>query len=388
MWSEGLKLRIPVNELLIISLVTVVPISLAGLYTLSQSDQSLHVTIGNDFRAIAGSTAAEVSQFILERVTEVGRLAAEPPLVDAVAAANKSYVGMNDPVVSERIAKIDEEWNIMPVDPFVGQILASRVSVWLRTFRELDPRILRITVTDVKGATIAVTHKPTRYSQADEEYWEKIYDQGQGAVSLTDIRYDEVTKADYIGIGWPVRDEGSNRFIGAVNALVDVSALSAIGNRPPVSPGQRILLVKDDGTVIAGPQVTFSQRLKSPEYAAVRDAKGTLAAQQTGYIVASFSGGESQLIGFADTGLKQDYANFGWVVLMCQDTRQAFGAVRLVGRMIALVSVIGLVMVTLLVAYFALHRKQPFTEIGELAHDTAPGGREAGTPGDEKGMDA
>lgn len=388
MWSEGIKFRIPVYELLIISLVTVVPISLAGLYSLSQSDQSLHVTIGNDRSAIAGSTAAEVSQFILERVTEVGRLAAEPALMDAVAAANKSYVGMSEAAVAEKIARTDTAWNIVPVDPFVNQILGSRVSVWLRTFRELEPGILRITVTDEKGATIAVTHKPTRYSQADEEYWEQVYNQGRGVVSLTDIRYDEVTKADYIGIGWPVRDEGSDRFIGAVNALVDVSAVSAFGNRPPAFPGQRILLVKDDGTVIAGPQVTFSQRLKSREYAAVRDAEGALTARQSGYIVANFGGGESQLIGFADTGLKQDYANFGWVVLVCQDTRQAFEAVRLVGRMIALESVIGLVMVTFLVAYFAMHRKEPFTEIGELAHETVPGGPESGTPEDEEDTDA
>jgi hypothetical protein len=73
---------------------------------------------------------------------------------------------------------------------------------------------------------------------------------------------------------------------------------------------------------------------------------------------------------------------------VCQDTRQAFEAVRLVGRMIALESVIGLVMVTFLVAYFAMHRKEPFTEIGELAHETVPGGPESGTPEDEEDTDA
>jgi len=362
----SLKFRVPAYELLIISVVTVVPISIAGLYSLAQSDQSLHVTIGNNFSAIAASTAAGVSQFILERVTEVGRLAADPALVDAVTAANKSYAGMND-AVAATIEKREQAWNIVPVDPFVNQILASRVSVWLRSFPELDPRILRITVSDQKGATIAVTHKPAHYFQGDEEYWGKIYDEGKGAVSLTDIRYDEVTKADYIGVGWPVRDEG-NHFIGAVNVLVDVTGISSIiGNRPPSSPGQRILLVKEDGTVIAAPQIRFSQRIKSPEYAALRDSKGPLAAQQAGYILASFSTG-GQLIGFADTGLKKDYPNFDWVVLVCQDAKQSFGAVRLVGRMIALDSLIGLVMVTLLVAYFTIHRKEPITEIGELGH--------------------
>src|SRR5579863_8027184 len=124
----SLKFRIPAYELLILSVITVVPISLAGLYSLAQSDQSLHVTIGNNFSAIAASTAAGVSQFILECVTEVGRLAAEPALVDAVTAANKSYTGMND-AVAATIEKREQAWNIVPVDPFVNQILASRVSV-------------------------------------------------------------------------------------------------------------------------------------------------------------------------------------------------------------------------------------------------------------------
>jgi hypothetical protein len=388
MRSDSLKFRIPVYEVLIISLVTVVPISLAGLYSLSQSHRSLRETIGNDFSAIAGSTAAEVSQFIRERVTEVGRLAAEPPLIDAIASANKAYAGMDDAAIAARIDRIDKAWNTVPVDPVINQILASRVSVWLRTFRELDPRVLRITVTDDKGATVAVTHKPMGYIQVAEENWQNIFAGGKGAVSLTDIRYDPVTNADYIGIGWPVFEEGSNQLIGTVDALVDISALSSIGNRTPI-PGARILLVKDDGTVIAGPQVRLAKKLKSDEYAAVRDAVGALAARQTGYIAAPFSNGRSQLIGFADTGLKQDYRNLGWVVMVCQDTTQAFMAVSFVSRLIALVSITGLAMVTLLVVYFALHRKQPLTEIGELAHEpAASSGFEAGASPDEEGSEA
>ena len=169
--------------------------------------------------------------------------------------------------------------------------------------------------------------------------------------------------------GLPVRDDDNKQFIGAVNALVDVSAISSIANAQSGSAWPRILLVKDDGTVIAARQGTYSPKVKSREFAALRDQEGTLGVQQNGYLVANFGAGGSQLIGFADTGLKQDYENLGWVVLVCQDTRQAFGAMHLVERMIALVSGIGLFMVSLLVAYFAMHRKQPFTDIGDVAHE-------------------
>jgi hypothetical protein len=151
------------------------------------------------------------------------------------------------------------------------------------------------------------------------------------------------------------------------------------------------LLAKDDGTVICAPQVTFSMKLKSDEYTAVRDAMtrlplttGMSAGQQTGYIVADLGGAVRQLIGYADTGLRQDYRSLGWMALVSQDTRRAFAPVRLVDRLMFFLSALGLAMVTLLVVYFALHRRVVFAEIGELAHETAaPGGREVTIPREE-----
>lgn len=382
--SRHFEFRVPFYKLLTGLLVTVVPISIAGLYGVSQSSRSLQGAIGSHFTTIAASTAAEISQFIHERVIEVGLLAAEPVLVDAVAVANKSYQGMSDAAIAAGIGKIDNAWNTPAVDPIVKEILSSRVSRVLRRRLELDPRILRITVTDARGATIAATHKTSDYFQADEEYWQSIYAQGKGAMSLTDVLHDDVTKADYVGVGVPVVEEGSNRFIGTLDALVDVSSLSPIVNRSPISPTGRILLVKEDGTVICAPQTTLSMNSKSGEYAAVQQAMGVLAERQTGYVVADVVGASRQVIGFANTGLKQDYRNLGWVALVSQDARQAFAPIRFVDRLIFFVSALGLAMVTLLVLYFAMHRRVVFAEVGELVHGTAaPIGRNVTVPREE-----
>jgi hypothetical protein len=72
------------------------------------------------------------------------------------------------------------------------------------------------------------------------------------------------------------------------------------------------------------------------------------------------------LIGFADTGLKRNFPKLGWIVLVGQNTSEAFAPIRTVERLLAFISVLGLVMVTIVAAWFALHRKQPITEIGEL----------------------
>lgn len=378
MLSERFEFRISVRRLLIGVLVTIVPISLVGLWSLAQSQTSLRENIGTHFRTIAQSTATEVSRFIHDRLSTVGLMAVEPVVLDTITAANTAYQGLSEATIAEKVRKVESIWNTSAADTIVQPIVSNRASRFLRRCRELDKRFLRITVTDAKGATVAGTHKSLDYYQADEDFWQQIYAQGRGSVNITDVLYDDATKSYYIGIGVPVLEEGTNRFLGAVDALVDVSTLFPLVERHQAGPGSRTLLVKDDGTAIAGPQVNLALNLKSEELAALQDALERLGARETGYLEADVAGAGRRLIGFADTGLKQDYRNLGWVVLVSQSTREAFHPIRATGRLIGLVSVLGLAGVILLAVYFALHRRQVLTEIEPLRKDYgAPAGNSA-----------
>lgn len=364
--EEKFELRFSLPKLLIGLLLTVVPISLVGLYSILESQKSLERTVGHYFKTMADSTAAATAHFITDRVVEVGVIAAQPEIIDAVAAANRSYQGMPDAAIAAKIEKIDKAWNTPAADSIIKEMLASRSSRLLHRYHELDPRILRITVTDAKGANVAMSHKTLDYYQADEEYWQNIYAQGRGAISVTDILYDEATKANYIGIGVPVTEEGSGQFIGTLDALVDVSSLFPIVNQLQIGSTGRTMLVKEDGTVISAPHASLAMNLKSEEYAAVQEALRTSRGREIGYVVANIRGSGQNLIGFADTGLKRSFRKLGWIVLVCQNTSEAFAPIRTVERLLAFISVLGLVMVTIVAAWFALHRKQPMTEIGDL----------------------
>jgi hypothetical protein len=140
------------------------------------------------------------------------------------------------------------------------------------------------------------TDKPLHYTMADKEYWEAIYAGGRGAMNITDLRFDEPTKSNYVGIGVPVPERGTGRFIGAVSALADVSGLFALLNQQQVGRNMRVLLVKGDGTIISAPNVTPALKLKSDEFVAVRDALGTLEGRQTGYVTAVMKGGNRLVV--------------------------------------------------------------------------------------------
>ena len=361
--KETLELRISFHKLLIALGFTVIPICSVGLYSLSHSQASLENMVGTHFHAIALSGAAEVSQFIHDRVTSVGIVANGPTIVELVTNSNRSYAGMSEEAIASRINAIEKIWNTPAADARVREILSNPAARRLRRYRELDRRFLRITVTDAKGATVAATHKTLDYFQADEEFWQAIYAQGRGAVNLTDILYDDVTKTHYIGIGVPILEEGSNRFIGVVDALLEVSSILPLVNRPSVGATARAIIVKEDGTVIAAPQANLAMRLKSSEFEAVRDTLGNLEGRQRGWITATLPNGVPHLIAFADTGLKQDYGSLGWYVLLSQETRESFAPIRGASRMLVLMALIGLLTVIFLTVYFSLHRRQTFTDI-------------------------
>jgi hypothetical protein len=126
------------------------------------------------------------------------------------------------------------------------------------------------------------------------------------------------------------------------------------------------MLVREDGVVVAAPGISTAAKMKSDEYAAIRETLGTVSSRQTGYQVAGLSAGR-QVIAFADTGLKDDYPRLGWVALVAQDTREAFASVRTADRILALMCVLGIAGVALFGVYVYLHRQPAYDDLADVS---------------------
>ena len=368
---DTLEIRISLQKLLIGLILVIVPLSVVGLYLTSEAETSLKQTIGAHFRSIAQTEGTATSQFINDRVLEVAVLARNPAVADAVTAAQRSRRGLDDAVITAKLGKIESTWETPQVDPLVKEILSSPTSQALRHHREAEPRILKILVADETGATVAATDKPLHYVQPNEVYWRAVYAEGRGGIYVSGIRYDDQTKANYLEIGAPVLEEGTRRFIGAVNALVDVSGLVSRFQREAIGLTARIMMVQDDGTLISALNLDPSLRLKADEYAAVRDILGTPRESEAGYVVASMRGGD-RIVGFADAGLKRTYPNLGWIILVSQDEREALAPLLGLGHFALFMVVFALLMLTLLTVYFFLHRRQRFEDIEVQAAEEPP----------------
>ena len=365
MTLDRYEVRVSLQKLLLALLIVIVPLSAIGLYLTERSDKALDQSIGTQFSTIAGLYGSQISDAIRSRVADVSSMASDPALVSAVATASKSSVGGDDSALAQKIQKIGEAWNTPQGEATVKSVLYSSASESLRRHRDLDLRVMRIIATDEHGAVVAATQKPMKYSYADDAAWQAAYNNGQGVASVGEILFDSMHKAYYVDFAVPIFDAGSSRQIGVMVAAVNVSDLVQQFQQPQIANGARALLVSEDGSIVSGPKVDVFARLKSDELGAIRDSLGTLQGRQTGYVVADLKGGR-RIIGFAETGLKQNFQNLGWIVLVSQDERAAAAPMRAVEVFALMMVVLGILMVTLVGVYYYLHRSERISDIQEV----------------------
>lgn len=367
--------KISLQKLLTALVVVIVPLTIVGLYLTSYSDNRLQQTTGANLKTIAQADSALVSQFINDRVADVNSIAAETSIVDAITTSNREHAQKSEGSVAADIQKIEQDWEMTGSDSQTRKLLLSQASRWLQQQRTANLGLLKVVVADETGATVGATDKPLHYAQSMNEYWPAVA-QGRGAVNVTDARYDEPSRSNYIEIDTPVLERDTGKFIGAVSALVDTTRLFSVLNRQQVGRSGRVLLLRDNGTVISAANVGPELRLKAEEFPAVQDSLATLEGRQTGYLLAATKSG-SRIVGFADSGLKHNYPKLGWLILVSQDQSEALASVRILGRFALVMVVLGLLMLTLLLAYFSMHRQRELTAVEVLPSQGTTKGKAA-----------
>ena len=191
------EFNISAKRLLVGLLVTAVPISLIAILASTRTGRNAENAAGQNLRIVTESVAAVIKERVRANIIEASIMATDTAIIEAAIASNEQYDNRRDEEIEAAILAIDEDWNKPSSERRVSQMLSTPASRALRRKLVTQPAFTRITVTDVRGATIAATHKTLDYYQADEEYWQDIYMTGRGALSLTDVLYDDATQTYY-----------------------------------------------------------------------------------------------------------------------------------------------------------------------------------------------
>lgn len=352
---DQFEVRVSITKLLLVLIVVIVPLSIVGLVLTQRSDRATDNAIGTDFKTIAQMYSNDVSQFMRDRVAAVRALATDPAIANAASGTHKG---------SGEAEKAGEG------------LLTSSASQVLHERRVLDPRYLSIVVTDVNGNVVAASQQPLKPSYAQDASWQGVYNNGQGAVKISDIVDDEFTRSYYINIGVPMTDAASGALTGVLSAAVSISDLMLRFRQDQIGNGAKAELVNDDGTVISAPNADVFARVKSQQFGALGDQLGSLQGTQTGWQMANLPNGP-YIVGFAATGLKQHFDNLGWVVLVSQAEHQAAAPIRNLERFALIMVVLAIFMLTLLCVYYFIHRTQKFEDIENVQPSDRDQGRAA-----------
>jgi hypothetical protein len=261
--------------------------------------------------------------------------------------------------------------------------LNDNASEFLRQRSILDPRYLNIVATDLNGNMVASAGQPPRSDYSQDEFWQSVYNKGQGAVKISEILDNEIKKAYYVNVGFPISD-ANGTFIGVLSAAVNITPILSKFQQNEIGNGAQAALVDADGTVISAPNTDVFARAKSAQFDSVRDTMAIGQGQQSGWTLAHVGNGPF-IVGYASAGARRhadnantDSTNLGWFVLVSQRESLAAAPIRALERFALIMVVLGVFMLTLLFVYWYLHHKQRYEDLEPVGEqDTSSPGRAA-----------
>jgi hypothetical protein len=362
-------LTINLRTVVILLILVNVPLWALAFLTVGQVETSVEAKIADDFRAITRKNAQTMNYAINHLVAEVATLAISPSVKEVVRKQNASYAGTSE-LIQKRITDIDKVWLTPQSKPYVEPILSNTASQFLRQFASVHSSVKRITVTDRMGAVAAANVKTVDYDQADEAWWRQTFKDGvTGSVVIEDVTADLITKANSIHIAVPILEDGQDTVIGTIGNIVDISDLFPLVTGVKIGRTGETLLIKDDGTIIAGENLDSKA---SSQLAYIDDIRDAMHSQtKPNFITATAPGGIKKSVAFLDTGLSSTYPALKWLTVVEQDYSETHAVVDNLVRKLLLAVLGVLVCITGLALYLSTHRRMDFTDISETEIEEA-----------------
>lgn len=167
--------------------------------------------------------APEVEKVLQDKIDIVSQLVLEDPsIIGSIKESNEK----NKQITMSEIKKQDERWvSTDGIDGLAKELVSNKVSHTLKEFQDAHEGYSEIFITDANGLIVALTNKTSDYYQADEDWWIKTYNGGQGILSHGDIEYDESAMVEAIAIYLPIADPDTKKSIGVLKVLVNTTAI-------------------------------------------------------------------------------------------------------------------------------------------------------------------
>ncbi len=109
------------------------------------------------------------------------------------------------------------------IGDFMKPLMENAAAKELSRLEKSKPYFSELFLMDNQGANVAMTNKTSDYWQGDEDKFTKSFNNGQGAIHIGDVEFDESSQAYLVQVSVPVMSEGSA--IGALTIGINVDIL-------------------------------------------------------------------------------------------------------------------------------------------------------------------
>ncbi len=397
-WTFGTRLTLMVILVVSITLVGVTLINIRAMRT------TLSEQVGEDFASEAVNLKELVKLFFQNKVSELQTLALADAIKGPVIVQNVAYTGSAEEIQAQ-IEAINIDWMAAADDdPLVVRVTNDNPTVnpaaaRLALFLQNSPVHNELFVTDRYGATVAATGRLLDYYQADEAWWQAAWNEGRGAVYISDPEFDESAGVTAFLIAVPLIDAESGQVIGIMRSTLAADELFDLIREARFRQTGRAVLFNRAGRVLfdpaAGPEEEIPRLPMDVWQQFISEAAGS-------EIVPDPAGSGELIFGHAifreegfDPALtsaqKQAVAavaQLGWIVAVRQATDEAFATIDTVVWASVVAGLVALGLASLIAIITARLLIRPLASLSAAADQIGAGNLDTPLPpagGDEFG---
>ena len=269
--------------------ITIVTAVILSAHSITTTTNALRVSLERELLAMAEDRAISLGNLFNEQINNLTAFSLGEVLQGRVREQNRSYQGDAATIQAEIDAK-DAQWRTADaannnLDPLVRERMSNAAARDLIEYQKVFPDNAEIFITDIYGGLAATTNRTSDYNQADEAWWQAAYNNGQGAVYISDPIFDVSSNTLGIQIALPLRERISGNISGILRTTYVLTPLAAIlqqeigqsGSADIYIPGETVSRIHEGVLETVDLQVLEKLQAVADQGMAEMDYEGALA---------------------------------------------------------------------------------------------------------------
>ena len=331
--------------------------------------ESLTEQLNEKFQLIGRSSALAVVELLEQQLEIVQTLSLDSGLRALVNVQNSQYSDDEEDTLN-RILERDDEWVNDESGGLQNFITNNTTALTLRKFQNIFPGHVEMFLTDQYGGLVGATNVTSDYYQADEEWWQRAYNDGEGDTYIGEPEYDESSGVIAVNIAVPMYDAEGEQILGIMRSTFDVSELTELltGAGGIGQTGHVDILFKENQLHVEDERAGLAPIDLEPELLErLKNTTENIIAEDNGY---------PSLINLIPLDTDGDNAfvdDLEWYLIISQAEQEAFVAVRQQQQVTIILALVAIFIGALLASYFSRLIANPINRLTETAVVIAEG---------------